>query len=155
MNNTTNIQKIRILQHNVAKSINTMISCLEYALTKNSDIILMQKSWIDDNQISISHPSFDRITSLVVSNLIDQIKFKTMTFISKQSNFHVTSKSDISNDIDVQILHITNVNIDNFLGQLEQKPPRGAVRAMSFKEIANICSSRHLKRIFNRLFSTC
>ena len=38
-----------------------------------------------------------------------------MTFISKQSNFHITSRSDISNDTDVQILHITNVNIDNFL----------------------------------------
>ena len=39
-------------------------------------------------------------------------------------------------------------------GQFEQKSPRGAVRAMSLKEIANICSPRHLKRMFNRLFSS-
>ena len=36
--------KIQILQHNVAKSTNTMISCLKYAFDQKIDIIFMQKS---------------------------------------------------------------------------------------------------------------
>ena len=36
--------KIRILQHNVAKSTNIMISCLKYAFDQKIDIIFMQKS---------------------------------------------------------------------------------------------------------------
>ena len=78
-----------------------MISCLEYALIQNSDIILMQESWIETNQISIFHFSFDRIIFYISFDLIDEIKFKIMAFISKKSKFQITFKSDISNDSNI------------------------------------------------------
>ena len=40
-------------------------------------------------------------------------KFKIMIFISKKSTLKITFKSDISNDWNVQILHITNIDIDD------------------------------------------
>ena len=40
-------------------------------------------------------------------------KFKTMIFVLKKSTLKITLKPDISNDSDVQILHITNIDIDD------------------------------------------
>ena len=94
--------KIQVLQHNVAKSTNTMISCLEYAFDQKTDIILMQESWIEDNEITISHPAYDQIMSSISAEMIDQNKKpRTMTFVSKKSALKITPRSDISNDSDL------------------------------------------------------
>ena len=106
--------KIRILQHNVAKSTNIMISCLKYAFDQKIDIIFMQKSWIEKNEIIIFHFAYDRIMSSTSAEMIDQNKkFKIIIFVLKKSTLKITFKSDISNDSDVQILHITNIDIDD------------------------------------------
>ena len=48
------------------------------------------------------------------TEMIDQNKkFKIMIFISKKSTLKITSRSDISNDSNVQILHITDIDIDD------------------------------------------
>ena len=52
--------KIRILQHNIAKSTNTMILCLKYAFNQKTIIILMQEPWIKDNKITIFYFAYDR-----------------------------------------------------------------------------------------------
>ena len=106
--------KIRILQHNVAKSTNTMISCLKYAFDQKTDIILMQKSWIENNEIIIFHFAYDQIMPSISAEMIDQNKkFRIMIFVSKKSILKITFKFDILNDSDFQILHITNIDIDN------------------------------------------
>ena len=55
-----------------------------------------------------------RIMSSTSAEMIDQNKkSKIMTFILKKSALKITFRSDISNDSDVQVLHITNIDIDN------------------------------------------
>ena len=48
------------------------------------------------------------------AEMIDQNKkSKTMTFVLKKSALKITPRSDISNDSDIQILHITDIDIDD------------------------------------------
>ena len=50
----------------------------------------------------------------ISTEMIDQNKkFKIIIFVLKKSTLKITFKSDISNDSDVQILHITNIDIDD------------------------------------------
>ena len=50
----------------------------------------------------------------ISAEMIDQNKkFKIMIFVSKKSTLKITFKSDISNDSNFQILHITNIDIDD------------------------------------------
>ena len=52
--------KLRILQHNCNRSTNVMQTILEYAV-KNANIVLLQESWTENNNISISHFAFIKI----------------------------------------------------------------------------------------------
>ena len=50
----------------------------------------------------------------ISAEMIDQNKkFRIMIFVSKKSALKITFKFDISNDSDLQILHITNIDIDD------------------------------------------
>ena len=94
--------KIWILQHNVAKSTNIMISCLKYAFDQKTDIILMQKSWIENNEIIIFYFAYDQIMSDKSVEMIDQNKkFKIMTFVLKKSALKITFKFNITNDLNI------------------------------------------------------
>ena len=74
----------------------------------------MQKSWIEKNEIIIFHFAYDRIMSDISAEMIDQNKkFKIMIFVLKKSTLKITFKSDISNDSNVQILHITDIDIND------------------------------------------
>ena len=109
---SSNTKNIRIIQHNCARSMNVMHSCLNSA-TNNADIILFQESWIaKDNKTTISHPSFTSLISL--SNL--DIRSKTMIFVSKtRQDIVCTPRSDLSKDSDLQILSISADGISNIL----------------------------------------
>jgi hypothetical protein len=99
------------LQHNCARSTNTMISCLEYDLEKKIDIICMQKSWIESNQIIISHSIFNKILFEQKQNEIH--KQRIITFVSKSFKFSITSRSNLCSNTDIQILNISKTNIKN------------------------------------------
>ena len=48
------------------------------------------------------------------AEMIDQNKkFKIMTFVLKKSALKITFRFDITNDSNIQILHITNIDIEN------------------------------------------
>ena len=50
----------------------------------------------------------------ISAEMIEQKKkSKTMTFVLKKSTLKITSRPDISNDSDVQVLHITDIDIDD------------------------------------------
>ena len=50
----------------------------------------------------------------ISAEMIDQNKkFKIMIFVLKKSTLKITFKSDISNDSNFQILHITDIDIDD------------------------------------------
>ena len=77
----------------------------------------MQKSWIENNEIIIFYFAYDRIMSSISTEMIDQNeKFKIIIFVLKKSTLKITSKSDILNDSDFQILHITDIDIDRTTG---------------------------------------
>ena len=74
----------------------------------------MQKSWIEKNDIIIFHFAYNRIMFDISAEMINQNKkFKIMIFVLKKSPLKITFKSDILNDSDVQILHFTNIDIDD------------------------------------------
>ena len=90
-----------------------MQTILEYVV-KNADIVLLQEPWIGNDNISISHPAFTKIAF----NNDNQANFKarTMAFISKNLNINIncTSRYDISNDSNIQMLDIS-LNVENFM----------------------------------------
>ena len=88
--------KLRILQHNCNRSTNVMQTILEYAV-KNADIVLLQEPWIGNDNISISHPAFIKIAF----NTEQNVKARTMAFVSKNAKLNCTPRYDISNDSDI------------------------------------------------------
>ena len=101
--------KLRILQHNYNRSTDVMQTILEYEVD-NADLVLSQESWIENNNISISHPAFIKI----VFNTEQNVKAQTMTFVSKNAKLNCTSRYDISNDSNIQVLDISS-NVENFI----------------------------------------
>ena len=51
----------------------------------------------------------DRLVEMIDQNK----KSKIMTFVLKKSALKITFRSDITNDSDIQVLHITNIDIEN------------------------------------------
>ena len=85
-----------------------MQTILNYAM-KNTNIVLLQNSWIENNNISILHFAFTKIAFAEQENF----KARIMTFISKKANLNCTSRYDISNDSNIQMMKILS-NIENF-----------------------------------------
>ena len=52
---------------------------------------------------------FDKSVKMIDQNK----KFKIMTFVLKKSTLKITFKLDITNNSNIQILHITNIDIEN------------------------------------------
>ena len=98
----------RILQYNFNRSTNVMQTIVNYAV-KNTNIVVLQESWIENNIILISHSAFTKIAFAKQENF----KAHTMTFISKKANLKSISRYDISNDSNIQMLNILS-NIENF-----------------------------------------
>ena len=101
--------KLRILQHNCNRLTNVMQTILEYAV-KNADIVLLQESWIGNNNISISHFTFIKIAF----NTEQNVGARTMTFVLNNAKLNCTSRYNISNDSNIPMLDISS-NVKNFI----------------------------------------
>ena len=96
-----NTDRITIIQHNCRKSKEAMSSCLE-SNRNTAHIILLQEPWIGPDNITIAHPSFIK----VIPNT--EQKPRVMAFINQLSkHFTCTSRPDILNDLDLQILSLS------------------------------------------------
>ena len=96
-----------------------MISTLEYARNK-AEIVLFQEPWINQNDFTtISHPSFLAIIPKPENPQINGsgTKIRVLTFIKKNIpvNITITLRLDIINDLDVQILSISGINLKEVL----------------------------------------
>jgi hypothetical protein len=109
MSNTI-VREIKFLQHNCARSTNTMISCLKDDLEKKINIICMQESWLEDNQIIISYSTFNKI----LSEQKKTHRQRVITFVFKSFEFSITFRSNLCSDTNIQIFNISEINIDNF-----------------------------------------
>ena len=86
-----------------------MQTILEYVV-KNANLVLLQESWIENDNISILHFAFIKITF----NTKQNVKVRTMTFVSKNAKLNGISRYDISNDSNIQMLDILS-NVENFI----------------------------------------
>src|SRR5262245_51621669 len=99
--------KIRVIQHNCARSTNVMHTCLAAAVT-TADIILIQEPWISKNNTTISHPSFQSI----IPNTQGNRRPRTLAFISTTNpHLKVTARPDILDDPDCQVLDVGSTTI--------------------------------------------
>ena len=103
--------KLRILQHRCNRSTNVMQTILEHPV-KNADTVLLQESWIENDNISISHSALEKIT--FNNDNQTNVKARIMTFISKSLNINCTPRYNIFNDSNIQVLDISS-SIENFM----------------------------------------
>ena len=102
LTNIENTQNVKFIQHNCSKLTNAMISCLEYALSNQIDIVLFQEQWTRD-QKTILHPSFTCIMPKIATyRSIVEIFFK-----KGNHKLQCTPRTDLIDDSDMQIIEIT------------------------------------------------
>ena len=107
MQNTASANKIRIFQHNCARSTNVINTLLQLAVNQ-ADIIIIQEPWLKDNYNPPTHPSFQAIIPPKVHDRHPCV----MTYISTTNQYlKITPQLDLTTDPDIQILDISTENI--------------------------------------------
>ncbi len=101
-----NTLNIWILQHNCARSTQIMHACMKFAKNK-TDIVILQESWMKDENITISHSSF-----ICIKSNVQNTHVRVLIFVAKNAKkFTCTSRSDIVNSEDMQAISIVNNKI--------------------------------------------
>jgi hypothetical protein len=110
--NAQNINsKIEIIQHNTARKIPVMHSCLEIAFKANIDFILMQEPWIaNDNKGTVSHPAYIGI----LPPRKEGIRPRVAIFARKNTPYSYTARPDISSNSNILILQVSGPGISPF-----------------------------------------
>ena len=93
--------KIRIIQHNTARSPNVIQTYLENSIIV-VDIVLIQELYISNGHVTILYPIFINIAPNSIA------RPRVIAFINKNSAEHVTiiSRPDIYQDFDIQVLDV-------------------------------------------------
>ncbi len=101
-----NTLNIWILQHNCARSTQIMHACMKFAKNK-TDIVILQESWMKDENITISHSSF-----ICIKSNVQNTHVRVLIFVAKNAKkFTCTSRSNIVNSKDMQAISIMNNKI--------------------------------------------
>ncbi len=101
-----NTLNIRILQHNCARSTQIMHACMKFAKNK-TNIVILQESWMRDENITISHSSF-----ICIKPNVQNTHVRVLIFVAKNAKkFTCISRSDIVNSEDMQAISIANNKI--------------------------------------------
>jgi hypothetical protein len=96
-----NNSKIEIIQHNTARQIPVMHSCLEMAFKANIDFVLIQEPWITrDNIKTVSHPAYISI----LPTRKEEIRLRVAIFARKNTPYNYTVRPDIIIDSDILML---------------------------------------------------
>ncbi len=83
-----------------------MHACMKFAKNK-TDIVILQESWMKDENITILHSSF-----ICIKSNVQNIHVKVLIFVAKNAKkFTCTSRSDIVNSEDMQAISIRNNKI--------------------------------------------
>ncbi len=83
-----------------------MHACMKFAKNK-TDIVILQESWMRDENITISHSSF-----ICIKSNVQNTHVRVLIFIAKNAKkFTCTSRSDIVNSEDMQAISIANNKI--------------------------------------------
>jgi hypothetical protein len=96
-----NNSKIEIIQHNTARKIPVMHSCLEIAFKANIDFVLIQEPWIArDNIGTVSHPAYISI----LPTRKKEIRPRVAIFARKNTLYSYITRPDITIDLNILIL---------------------------------------------------
>src|SRR5450432_2078784 len=88
-----------------------MHSCLEIAFKANIDFILIQEPWIiSDNIGTVSHPAYIGI----LPPRKEGIRSRVVIFARKNTPYSYTTRPDISNDLNILILQVSDPGISSF-----------------------------------------
>jgi len=80
--------------------------CMKFAKNK-TDIVILQESWIKDENITISHSSF-----ICIKSNVQNTHVRVLIFVAKNAKkFTCTSRSNIVNSEDMQAISIVNNKI--------------------------------------------
>ncbi len=83
-----------------------MHACMKFAKNK-TDIVILQESWMRDENITISHSSF-----ICIKSNVQNTHVRVLIFVAKNAKkFTCTSRSDIVNSEDMQAISIANNKI--------------------------------------------
>src|SRR6266496_4288891 len=94
--------KILFLQHNSNTNAHIMHTCLEYSIENQINYILFQEPWFaKDNITIISHYAYYCIVPEY-----QNIKFRVVIFVRKQSRYQFCLRSDICSDSDLLVIDI-------------------------------------------------
>jgi hypothetical protein len=109
--NPYNNSNIEVIQHNTARLVPAMHTCLERAFKANIDFVLIQEPWIaNDNKGTVSHSAYNSI----LPNIIEDIRPRVAIFALKATPYSYTARPDIVNDPDLLILQISGASIGSF-----------------------------------------
>ena len=98
------------MQHNCARNTANMHTYLEIGLERNIDFILIQESWIAQNNIYIiSHTAYHTI----LPEFCD-IRPRMAVFVKKNLIHQFCYRSDLCKDSNIIILDILNSEIPDF-----------------------------------------
>ncbi len=85
-----------------------MHACMKFAKIR-TNIVILQESWMKDENITISHSSF-----ICIKSNIQKTQVRVLIFVAKNvKKFICTSRSDIVNSEDIQAIMIANDKISN------------------------------------------
>src|SRR6266536_6668273 len=108
--NISNHFKISIIQHNCVRNTANIHTYLKIGLERNIDFILIQESWIaQDNIYIISHIIYHTI----LSEFCD-VRPRVVIFAKKNLTYQFCYRSDLCKDSDIIILNILNSEIPDF-----------------------------------------
>src|SRR6266498_4517759 len=101
--------KIFIIQHNCARNTVNMYTYLEIGLERNIDFILVQESWIVQDNTYTIHTTYHTI----LPEFCD-VRPRVAVFVKKDSTHQFCYRSDLCKDSDIIILDILNSEIPDF-----------------------------------------
>lgn len=118
------LEKLKICQHNSARSREVLQSCFEIALKEEAGILLIQEPYLYYNRSTqqychISHPSYHAILPVVDTF----IRPRVITYVNRSLSIDISLRSDLSMDHDYQIFEMSTAEEDFYIFHIYNERP--------------------------------
>ena len=104
------VRRVRVLQHNCARSKEVMHSVLETAV-KNADILLLQEPWIGPKYTTVGHPTF---VSILPKDTPSRRPRVAIFYSRAFPRLAVNVRSDLIDDEDILALEVSTPQLETF-----------------------------------------
>lgn len=118
------LEKLKICQHNSARSREVLQSCFEIALKEEAGILLIQEPYLYYNRSTqqychISHPPYHAILPVVDTF----IRPRVITYVHRSLSIDISLRSDLSMDHDYQIFEISTAEEGFYIFHIYNERP--------------------------------